>query len=115
MEQAMHMAQIAYRALEDKKGQDIKVIDISCISVIGDYFVITHGNSDSQVHALVDNVEEKMHEAGYSLKQQEGNGNGSWTLLDYGDIIVHVFDKENRSFYNLERIWSDGREVDMTE
>ena len=56
-----------------------------------------------------------MHEAGYSLKQQEGNGNGSWTLLDYGDIIVHVFDKENRSFYNLERIWSDGREVDMTE
>ena len=115
MEQAMHMAQIAYRALEDKKGQDIKVIDISGISVIGDYFVITNGNSDSQVHALVDNVEEKMHEAGYSLKQQEGSGNGSWTLLDYGDIIVHVFDKENRSFYNLERIWSDGREVDMTE
>ena len=115
MEQAMHMAQIAYRALEDKKGQDIKVIDISGISVIGDYFVITNGNSDSQVHALVDNVEEKMHEAGYSLKQQEGSGNGSWTLLDYGDIIVHVFDKETRSFYNLERIWSDGREVDMTE
>ena len=114
MEQALNMAKIAFHALEDKKGEDIKVIDISGISVIGDYFVITNGTSDSQVRALVDNVAEKMHKAGYELKQQEGNGSGSWVLMDYGDIIVHIFDKENRSFYNLERIWRDGREVEIS-
>ena len=69
--------------------------------------------NSSQVDALVDNVEEKMHKAGYSLKQQEGTNSGTWVLMDYGDIIVHIFDKENRSFYNLEHIWSDGREVEM--
>ena len=107
MEQAMNMARIAYEALADKKGEDIKVLDISEISPIADYFVISNGTSSSQVDALVDNVEEKMHKAGYSLKQQEGTNSGTWVLMDYGDIIVHIFDKENRSFYNLEHIWSD--------
>ena len=111
-QQAFHMAQTACRALEDKKGEDVKVIDISYVSVMADYFIIANGNSESQVTALVDNVDEKMHEAGYALKQQEGKG-GAWVLLDYGDVIVHVFDKENRLFYNLERIWSDGKIVEM--
>ena len=111
MNQALEMARVAYQALDEKKGEDIRVIDISGISVIGDYFVITNGTSDSQVGALVDNVEEKMHEAGFTLKQREGYGAGTWVLLDYGDVIIHVFDRENRSFYNLERIWSDGMEV----
>ena len=97
MEQAKEMARVAFEALEDKKGEDTCVIDIS------------NGNSDSQVRALVDNVEEKMHKAGFVQKQGEGRNGGSWVLLDYGDIIVHVFDRENREFYNLERIWSDGR------
>ena len=114
MEQAMNMARIAYEALADKKGEDIKVLDISEISPIADYFVISNGTSSSQVDALVDNVEEKMHKAGYSLKQQEGTNSGTWVLMDYGDIIVHIFDKENRSFYNLEHIWSDGRAVSYT-
>lgn len=113
MEQALEMARIAYQALDDKKGEDIKVLDISGISPLGDYFIITNGTSDSQVRALVENVEEKMHEAGYALRQQEGNHSGTWVLLDYGDVIVHVFDRENRSFYNLERIWSDGKAVEM--
>ena len=103
------------QALDEKKGEDIRVIDISGISVIGDYFVITNGTSDSQVRALVDNVEEKMHKAGYELKEQEGNNSGTWVLLDYGDIIIHIFDRENRPFYNLERIWSDGKDVEMNE
>lgn len=111
-QQAFCMAQTACRALEDKKGEDVKVIDISHVSVMADYFIIANGNSESQVTALVDNVDEKMHEAGYTLKQQEGKG-GAWVLLDYGDVIVHVFDKENRLFYNLERIWSDGKIVEM--
>lgn len=113
MEQAKKMAEIIYKALDDKKGEDIKVLDISEISVMADYFIITSGSSDSQVGALVDNVEEQMHKNGYSLKQQEGNRSGTWVLLDYGDVIVHVFDKENRLFYNLERIWSDGKVVEM--
>ena len=113
MEQAINMARTAYEALADKKGEDIRVIDISEISPIADYFIISNGTSSSQVDALVDNVVEKMHKAGYSLKQQEGTNSGTWVLMDYGDIIVHIFDKENRSFYNLEHIWSDGREVEM--
>ena len=115
MNQALEMARVAYQALDEKKGEDIRVIDISGISVIGDYFIITNGTSDSQVRALVDNVEEKMHKAGYELKEQEGNNSGTWVLLDYGDIIIHIFDRENRPFYNLERIWSDGKDVEMNE
>lgn len=112
MEQAMEMARIAYDALSDKKGEDIRIIDISHISVIADYFIITDGTNESQVKALIENVDEKMSKAGYSIKQQEGQNSGTWVLMDYGDIIVHVFDKENRSFYNLERIWSDGKPVE---
>lgn len=113
MEQSRNMMQIATQALADKKGENITVIDISAISVIADYFVITNGTSDSQIRALVDHVEEKLAEAGYHPKQQEGGGSSTWVLMDYGDIIIHIFDKESRSFYNLERIWSDGREVEV--
>lgn len=115
MNQAKEMAKIAYEALNDKKGEDIKIIDIAGISVMADYFLIANGNSDSQVRALVDNVEEAMHKAGYSVRQREGYGSGSWVLLDFGDIIVHVFDKENRLFYDLERIWRDGELVDVED
>ena len=114
-EQGKTMARIAYDALDEKKGENTKIIDISAVSVIADYFIITNGRSNSQINALVDNVNEKMHKAGYSLRQREGYGQGSWVLLDFGDVIVHVFDKENRSFYNLEHVWSDGREVGITE
>lgn len=113
MNQAKEMTQIAYRALSDKKGEDIKIIDISEISVLADYFLIVSGNSENQVRALVDNVEEEMHKAGYSLKQREGYGSGNWVLMDFGDIIVHIFDRENRLFYDLERIWRDGKIVDI--
>lgn len=111
MNQLKEMVKIAYHALSDKKGEDIKIIDITGISVLADYFIIANGNSDSQVNALVDNVEEELHKAGYTLRQREGQASGSWVLLDFGDIIVHVFDKENRLFYDLERIWKDGKDV----
>ena len=111
MHQSKEMARIAYNALSDKKGEDIKIIDITGISVLADYFIIANGNSDSQVNALVDNVEEELHKAGYPLRQREGQASGSWVLLDFGDIIVHVFDKENRLFYDLERIWKDGKDI----
>ena len=115
MNQALEMAKVAYHALNEKKGEDIKIIDISEISVLADYFLIANGTNENQVRALVDNVEEKMHKAGYELKEQEGNNSGTWVLLDYGDIIIHIFDRENRPFYNLERIWSDGKDVEMNE
>ncbi len=111
MHQSKEMARIAWNALSDKKGEDIKIIDITGISVLADYFIIANGNSDSQVNALVDNVEEELHKAGYPLRQREGQAFGSWVLLDFGDIIVHVFDKENRLFYDLERIWKDGKDI----
>ncbi len=113
MDQAKKMAKLAYHALDDKKGEDIKIIDISGISVLADYFIIANGTNQGQVQALVDNVEEEMHRAGFPLKQREGYGNGNWVLLDFGDIIVHVFDKENRLFYDLERIWRDGNTVEV--
>lgn len=113
MEQSKKMAKIAYEALDEKKGEDIKVIDISEISVLADYFIIANGTNDSQVRALVENVEEQLSKAGYETKQSEGYGLGSWVLLDFGSIIVHVFDKENRLFYDLERIWRDGKYIDV--
>lgn len=115
MEQSKKMAKIAYEALSDKKGEDIKVIDISEISVLADYFIIANGTNESQVRALVDNVEEQLGKAGFDAKQREGYGSGSWVLLDFNEIIVHVFDKENRLFYNLERIWRDGKEMNLED
>ena len=107
------MAQIACKAIDDKKGQDIKIIDIHNVSVIADYFVIASGTNSNQVQAIVDNVEEQLGRAGFEAKQIEGNRNSSWILMDYGDVIVHVCDEENRLFYDLERIWRDGKVLEM--
>lgn len=108
------MVKLAVSALEDKKGDDIKVIDITEVSVLADYFVIASGMNRNQVQALVDNVEETLGRAGYEAKQVEGYQTANWILMDFGDIIVHVFDSENRLFYDLERIWRDGKQIDVT-
>lgn len=108
------MAQLVIQALEDKKAEDIKVIDISEVSVIADYFIIANGTNRSQIQALADNVDETLGKAGFPLKQMEGYQNANWVLLDFEDVIVHVFDKENRLFYDLERIWRDGKFVDIS-
>ena len=109
------MVRIACKALDDKKAKDIKIIDIHEVSVIADYFVIASGSNQNQVQAMVDNVEEQLGRAGFEPKQVEGVRNSSWILMDYGDVIVHVFDEENRLFYELERIWRDGKTLDMEE
>ncbi len=106
------MAKLAIEALEDKKAEDIKVIDISEVSVIADYFIIAGGSNRSQIQALCDNVDEKLGRAGFSAKQREGYDSANWVLLDFGDVIVHIFDKENRLLYDLERIWRDGKQVE---
>lgn len=113
-EKIKEMALLAVQTLEDKKAEDVCVIDIRSISVIADYFIIAGGNNLSQIQALSDAVEEKLGKAGYPLKQIEGYQTANWILLDFGDIIIHIFDRENRLFYDLERIWQDGRKVDLT-
>lgn len=110
---SLEMAKLAIEALEDKKAEDIKVIDISEVSVIADYFIIAGGSNRSQIQALCDNVDEKLGRAGYYTKQKEGYDSANWVLLDFGDVIVHIFDKENRLLYDLERIWRDGKQIDV--
>ena len=115
MDQSLNMVKIAYDALDDKLAEDIKIIDIRSISVLADYFIIADGNNKNQVQAMVDNVQEELFKAGYEMKHMEGYREGNWILLDFGDIIIHIFDKENRLFYDLERIWKDGKEVSIEE
>ena len=109
------MAKLAIEALEEKKAEEIKVIDISEVSVIADYFVLASATNNSQLHALVDSVEEKLFKAGYECKQKEGNLTSTWMLMDYNDVIVHVFSQEDRLFYDLERIWRDGKVLESTD
>ncbi|MCI8563584.1 MAG: ribosome silencing factor [Lachnospiraceae bacterium] len=115
MNKQAEMAVTAYKALSEKKGEDITIIEISQISIMADYFVISNGANLPQVQAMVENVQEKMGKSGFEVKRVEGNRSSSWILLDYGDVVVHIFDKEDRLFYDLERIWSDGKTVTPEE
>lgn len=114
-EKSMQMAKLAIEALEDKKAEDIRIIDISEVSVIADYFIIAGGNNRSQIQALCDNVEEKMGRAGNMVRQIEGYDTANWILMDFGDVIVHIFDRDNRLLYDLERIWRDGKQIKVEE
>jgi len=112
---SMQMANLAIQALEDKKAEDVKVIDISEVSVIADYFLIAGGTNPNQIRAMCDNVQETMERAGFECRQIEGYETANWVLMDFGDIIVHIFDKENRLLFDLERIWRDGKIMDAKE
>ncbi len=103
------------RALDEKKAEDIKLIDISGVSDIADYFVIATANNINQMDAMQDAVDEYMTKNGIEAKSIEGHvrDKSNWILMDYRDIIVHLFDKEAREFYNLDRIWKDGKEVSI--
>ncbi len=103
--------EIAIKAIDEKHGNDMKIIDIREISVLADYFIIVHGNNTPQIGAIVDNLDEKLSRAGYEPKNIEGVKNGGWMLMDYGQTIIHVFGKEERLFYDLERLWIDGKPV----
>ena len=109
------MAKIACKALDDKKADDIRVIDISEVSVIADYFIIADGSNPNQLQAMQEAVDEALYKAGYTVRQVEGNQRSSWILMDYNDIIVHIFSKEDRMFYDLERIWRDGKQISAEE
>lgn len=112
MVDSKEMAAVAYRAIEEKKGEDIKLLEIRDITILADYFLIASGGSPSQIQAIVDFVQEKLHEMKCDMKRLEGNRNSSWILMDYGDLVIHIFNREDRLFYDLERIWSDGKLIE---
>lgn len=109
MERVKKIAQ----ALYDKKAENIDVLDIGELTSLGDYFVICTCNSTTQVKACVDEVEEKMAEDGINPSHKEGYHGGSWVLVDYGDIIVHVMQRETRDFYSLEKLWDDAKRIEV--
>ncbi|MDO4328191.1 MAG: ribosome silencing factor [Lachnospiraceae bacterium] len=111
MDHSKEMVKLAFAALEEKKGEDIQIIDIQGVSVLADYFIIANGNNSNQVQAMADQVQEDLAKAGYQCKQVEGYQSANWILMDYKDIIVHVFCREDRLFYDLERIWRDGKTI----
>lgn len=100
--------EVAFLALDEKKGENIKILDISRISSLADYFIIAGGTNKNQVQALVDSVEEKLKTQNVFPKHIEGYSSSGWILLDYEDFIIHIFNEEDRHFYDLERIWKDG-------
>lgn len=105
------IASITFKALDDKKAEDIKILEIGEITIIADYFIIANGNNSSHVQALVDNVQQELAKHGHEPKRIEGVRSANWVLLDYGDVVVHIFSKEDRLFYDLERIWRDGKVI----
>lgn len=109
------MALTAVKALDEKKGKEIQAIEITALTTLADYFVIASGTSNTQINALCDAVEKAMKEqAGEGPLRREGYRDGTWVLLDYGCLAVHVFSQEAREFYGLERLWRDGVPVDLT-
>ena len=113
--EAKEMAILAAKALDSKKGGEIKVMEVTDLTSLAGYFVICTGSSNTQINALCDAVEEKLAtEAGEKPLHREGHRGGVWVLLDYGCLVVHVFDTEAREFYGLERLWNDGKPLDLT-
>ena len=111
MNESNKMVATVVNALQEKKAQNIKALDISGLSDIGDAFVIASATNSSQVSALIDEVEKQMHEQGYTTRPIEGTQHSGWVLMDYYDVIVHLFTVEDRSFYHIERVWADAKNI----
>lgn len=103
------------KALDSKRAEDIRIIEIGDLTIVADYFVIANGTSSTQTKALAEEVEFKMSQLGIEPNRTEGYQGATWVVLDYGDIIVHVFYKETRDHYNLEGLWSDGKDIDVKQ
>lgn len=103
------------KALDDKKAVDICVLKIDNITSLADHFVICSGTSTTHVKTLADECEVSTDKIGYPIRNREGLDSGSWVLLDYGDIIVHIYNKDTRNYYSLEKLWKDGTEIDIND
>lgn len=113
--ESREMAKLICKALDDKKAIDVKAIDISNISIMADYFIVASASNINQLNAMQDEVDRIMYEQGIHAKSIEGNCQSTWVLMDYEDVIVHLFDEEDRLFYDLERIWKDGILIDAAD
>lgn len=109
------LARMACEALEEKKALEVKIINIEKVSTLADYFIIASGSNRNQVQAMADNVDEILGKAGIEPKQVEGYRTANWILMDYRDVVIHIFDEENRLFYDLERIWRDGAAIERED
>lgn len=107
--------EVIVKALDSKRAEDIQVLQVGQLTILGDYFVIANGTSTTHTRTLADEVEYQLSQKGVEPLHREGRGNGSnWIVLDYADIIVHIFYQETRNFYQLERLWADGEPVDIS-
>lgn len=104
-----------YTILDEKKAKDVKAIDIREISIMTDYFIVASASNINHVHALVEHIEEELHKDGIYYTHLEGYKAGNWILMDYGDFVVHIFDEASREFYDIERLWRDGKIIDNFE
>ncbi|MCT4594855.1 MAG: ribosome silencing factor [Anaeromicrobium sp.] len=107
----METVKTIIKAIDEKKGLDIRILDINNVSNIADFFVIAHGKSTRQVKAIADEVEKTLKEKSVLLGHKEGYRDGKWILLDYKDVVVHVFTEEERGFYGVERVWKDAKDI----
>jgi ribosome-associated protein len=106
---------LAAKAVDDKRGENLIALNMDGISLVADYFLICHGNSEKQVQAIASEIKEKANEQELNVKRMEGYAEGRWVLIDLGDVVVHVFHKDERSYYNLERLWGDAPTENLTE
>jgi len=105
------IALLAADAADDKKAEDIDVLNVQGLTVIADYFVLCSANSDQQVRAIARSIDDKLSEKGIEAKKIAGMDDARWVLMDYADVIVHVFHKREREYYDLERLWSDAEKI----
>lgn len=113
MKSSSNLAFVVSSAAAEKKAKDVRILNVSEISPITDFFVICSGTSTTQVKAIADEVEDKMAELGFEVHHKEGYQNARWVLLDFGGVIAHVFYEEDREFYDLERLWADAIAVSV--
>lgn len=107
-----NMLQVVVKAADGKLGMDINILELEGVSSLSDYFIIVSANSDRQAMAIAEEIEDKMSENGYKCIGREGHRQGAWILLDFGDIIVHVFKKESREFYGLDELWANAKQLE---
>ncbi len=108
------LLRLVVEAADDKRAEAVTALDVRGISLLADYFVIMEAGSARQVKAIAEGIQEKVQKAGYDVSDVEGKDSAKWVLLDLGDVVVHVFQKETRHFYNLEKLWADAPQVDVS-
>lgn len=113
MSENLEMLKVAHKALDDKFAEDIVILDIREVSTMADYFIIASGKNPNQLKAMADEIEEKLHKQGLKVSCVEGYNSANWILIDFSDVMVHLFTKDDREFYRLERVWGDAKIVEL--